>query len=213
MDRRRLKATLALEVGVEAGNEQMVGCPALGGDLNITVGVMVNESLGHAHLVPHLLAAGLHVDGSGVCNTLYLAALTGHDQVVKELLRAPPHLEARDNAGECEEWYEEMLRWMRRDGSGNYPPRGGRSPAGRRWHDSTARCPARPDPCGECPHGECEVYPNAVTWAGDTPSDLAQREVITGTRHSSPSPATGNNSSGVMFGVENVGDKISDKSR
>ncbi|KAG7176986.1 Ankyrin-2-like 1 [Homarus americanus] len=130
MDRRRRKATEALKVGVKAGKEVMVvAALALGGDPNISVwddGAQESRSmltlaarLGHSHLVPHLLAAGLHVDGSGECHTpLHLAAHYGHDQVVKELLRDTPHLEARIDFGKtalrvaAEEGHQRCVRTL-----------------------------------------------------------------------------------------------------
>ncbi|XP_069158646.1 serine/threonine-protein phosphatase 6 regulatory ankyrin repeat subunit C-like isoform X1 [Procambarus clarkii] len=52
---------------------------------------------GHTHLVPHLLAAGLSVEGSGESyyTPLHCAACNGHDQVVRQLLSAQAHLQAR----------------------------------------------------------------------------------------------------------------------
>ncbi|XP_069158663.1 serine/threonine-protein phosphatase 6 regulatory ankyrin repeat subunit C-like [Procambarus clarkii] len=53
--------------------------------------------MGHTHLVPHLLAAGLPVGGSGESSytPLHCAACYGHDQVVRQLLSAQAHLQAR----------------------------------------------------------------------------------------------------------------------
>ncbi|XP_069158634.1 serine/threonine-protein phosphatase 6 regulatory ankyrin repeat subunit C-like isoform X1 [Procambarus clarkii] len=61
----------------------------------------VAAARGHTHLVPHLLAAGLPVEGSVVSSNtpLHCAASSGHDQVVRQLLSAQAHLRARGRNG------------------------------------------------------------------------------------------------------------------
>ncbi|KAK8720067.1 hypothetical protein OTU49_013604, partial [Cherax quadricarinatus] len=94
-----------LEYGVQHGDEAMVlDALARGADVTITT-KMDNEQpgcllclagkVGHAQLVPHLLAAGLNVNGSGesLLTPIYVAARHGHDQVLRELLKAQPNLE------------------------------------------------------------------------------------------------------------------------
>ncbi|XP_069158681.1 serine/threonine-protein phosphatase 6 regulatory ankyrin repeat subunit C-like isoform X2 [Procambarus clarkii] len=61
----------------------------------------VAAATGHTHLVPHLLAAGLPVGGSGESSLtpLHWAAGSGHDQVVRQLLSAQAHLQSRGHNG------------------------------------------------------------------------------------------------------------------
>ncbi|XP_069158612.1 serine/threonine-protein phosphatase 6 regulatory ankyrin repeat subunit C-like isoform X2 [Procambarus clarkii] len=105
---RRHKATQALVAGVVSGDQVLVlAALALGADTSVTVeGRITQEPLcmlsvaagrGHTHLVPHLLAAGLPVEGSGESSLtpLHWAAGSGHDQVVRQLLSAQAHLQAR----------------------------------------------------------------------------------------------------------------------
>ncbi|XP_069185151.1 serine/threonine-protein phosphatase 6 regulatory ankyrin repeat subunit C-like isoform X2 [Procambarus clarkii] len=98
----------ALVAGVVSGDQALVlAALALGADTSVTVVhpltqesscmLSVAARSGHTHLVPHLLAAGLPVEGSGTTSLtpLHSAASCGHDQVVRQLLSAQAHLQAR----------------------------------------------------------------------------------------------------------------------
>ncbi|KAK8720017.1 hypothetical protein OTU49_013621, partial [Cherax quadricarinatus] len=101
-----------LEYGVQHGDEAMVlDALARGADVTITTKMDNEQSgcllclagkVGHAQLVPHLLAAGLNVNGSGesLLTPIYVAARHGHDQVLRELLKAQPNLEDKKYEGE-----------------------------------------------------------------------------------------------------------------
>ncbi|XP_069161125.1 espin-like protein [Procambarus clarkii] len=110
---RRHKATQDLVAGVFRGDQVLVlAALALGADTSVTVVDRVHQesfcmlsvaaARGHTHLVPHLLAAGLPVEGSGesYLTPLHWAAGRGHDQVVRQLLSAQAHLQARGLDGE-----------------------------------------------------------------------------------------------------------------
>ncbi|XP_069168021.1 uncharacterized protein [Procambarus clarkii] len=105
-------ATQALMAGVERGDEVLVlAALAQGADTSVTDGDPYDEDpccmlrlaakRGHTHLVPHLLAAGLPVEGLGESSytPLHWAAYNGHDQMVRQLLSAQADLQARDDDG------------------------------------------------------------------------------------------------------------------